>query len=134
MPNMDGYEATRIIRQKEGSEGKRIPIIALTADAMSGTKEKCIQAGMDDYLSKPVDIKQFIVVLRKWLQGGEGNRPLENSAATGEEIITGTVDKVINVAKIIMEIEKKLLFKLEMFRIVFVEIFLWNVFSLLNST
>jgi len=105
MPNMDGYEATRIIREKEASEGNHIPIIALTADAMSGTKEKCIQAGMDDYLSKPVDIKKFILVLRKWLQGGEGNLPLEHLTATGEEIITSTVDKVINVAKI-MEIEE----------------------------
>lgn len=67
MPNMDGYEATKLIREQEQGSDRHIPIIALTADAMSGTKEKCLQSGMDDYLSKPIDIKLFIGVLQKWL-------------------------------------------------------------------
>ncbi|WP_396587435.1 ATP-binding protein [Bermanella sp. R86510] len=64
MPGMDGYEATRLIRN--GQAGERftnIPIIALTANAMKGDKERCIEAGMTDYLSKPIDMNELIQVL-----------------------------------------------------------------------
>jgi CheY-like chemotaxis protein/anti-sigma regulatory factor (Ser/Thr protein kinase) len=54
MPNMDGWEATRLIREKESSTGKHIPIIALTAHALKGDRELCIDAGMDGYVTKPV--------------------------------------------------------------------------------
>jgi CheY-like chemotaxis protein len=57
MPIMDGYEATRLIRTEEVKNGRHIPIVALTASAMMGVREKCIAAGMDEYLSKPVSME-----------------------------------------------------------------------------
>jgi CheY-like chemotaxis protein len=65
MPEMDGYEAMQKIRQKK--EFRHLPIIAVTAKAMSGDREKCIQAGASDYISKPVDIDQLMSLLRVWL-------------------------------------------------------------------
>jgi len=67
MPEMDGYEATRRIRQPGGSRNPQVTIIALTADAMAGTRERCLEAGMSDYLTKPLEAGQLGVVLAKWL-------------------------------------------------------------------
>ncbi len=58
MPEMDGYETTREIRSTE--KGERTPIIAVTADALSGTKERCMDAGMDGYVTKPVDPDRLV--------------------------------------------------------------------------
>jgi CheY-like chemotaxis protein/HAMP domain-containing protein len=65
MPEMDGYEATRAIRKME--KYNKIPIIALTAKAMKGDREKCLEAGMSDYVSKPVNIEQLLSLMRVWL-------------------------------------------------------------------
>ena len=70
MPIMDGFEATKKVREYERQKQlKRIPIVALTANAMKGDRERCIEAGMDDYLSKPVRQKDFAGMIRKWLGG-----------------------------------------------------------------
>lgn len=68
MPVMDGYECTRLIRSDESSViNHRIPIIALTANAMRGDREACLAAGMDDYISKPVEADTIHQMLKKWL-------------------------------------------------------------------
>ncbi|MBN2782868.1 MAG: response regulator, partial [Campylobacterales bacterium] len=68
MPNMDGYEASTAIRNgKGGIENKDIPIIAMTANAMQGDRDKCILSGMNDYISKPIDSVQLENLLKKWI-------------------------------------------------------------------
>jgi CheY-like chemotaxis protein/HPt (histidine-containing phosphotransfer) domain-containing protein len=67
MPVMDGFEATLEIRKRESVKGGHIPIVAMTAYAMSGDREQCVACGMDDYLSKPVTMDQLESMLEKWL-------------------------------------------------------------------
>ena len=69
MPEMDGLTATRTIRKREANSGcKRIPIIAMTAHALKGDQERCLEAGMDDYLTKPIKFSELFEKLEKWSQ------------------------------------------------------------------
>ncbi len=67
MPEVDGYQATKEIRKEENSMQKHTPIIALTANALLGDREKCLEAGMDDYLSKPIRGEELETILKKYL-------------------------------------------------------------------
>jgi signal transduction histidine kinase/DNA-binding response OmpR family regulator len=66
MPEMDGFEATRAIRQNE-ADGRHTPVIAMTASALSGDRERCLAAGMDDYISKPIKLHVVAAMLERWL-------------------------------------------------------------------
>ena len=70
MPEMDGFEASKRIRATVGAL-RDIPIVAMTADAMSGDREKCLSAGMNDDVSKPGDIAELEKVLARWLASRE---------------------------------------------------------------
>lgn len=67
MPEMDGYDATRSIRQWEGND-RHTPIIAMTASAMKGDRERCLEAGMDDYISKPLKPEELLAAIGKWAE------------------------------------------------------------------
>jgi len=68
MPEMDGYEATQFIRKDSSMQNKKIPIIAITANAMKGDRENAISIGMDDYLTKPLDVEKVRATLVKWTE------------------------------------------------------------------
>ncbi len=77
MPELDGMEATRRIRVSKSVHNPNVPIIAMTANAMQGDREKCLEAKMDDYISKPVNLKALVEKLQKWLPKEE-NKTSQN--------------------------------------------------------
>ncbi len=86
MPNVDGYQATQVIRRLEDTfaRSSRIPIVAMTALAMQGDREKCLDAGMNDYITKPVNKAELLQLVQKWLT------PEVRGAATAEFRDAGT--------------------------------------------
>jgi two-component system, sensor histidine kinase len=69
MPEMDGYAASLELRRQEAGTDRRVPIIAITADARDGTRERCLEAGMDDYLVKPIKLEDLRAMMSRWAPG-----------------------------------------------------------------
>jgi two-component system, sensor histidine kinase and response regulator len=86
MPEMDGLEATAAIRQKEQETGGHIPIIAMTAHAMKGDRERCLEAGMDDYLAKPVEPIAMRALIERWGTLATRERSPDESANSCEPV------------------------------------------------
>jgi PAS domain S-box-containing protein len=89
MPEMGGLEATRVIREKEKGSGHHLPIIAMTAHAMQGDREQCLEAGMDGYLAKPIDPKTFLQTVEGISARSVGSESAENEETAG---LAGALD------------------------------------------
>jgi CheY-like chemotaxis protein len=92
MPVMDGYQATQFLRRREGSSAHTV-VIGMTAFAMPGDREKCLEVGMDDYLSKPVMVKDLKVMLEQWASVVKGELPKQKSSES-PTIIDPALDPV----------------------------------------
>jgi len=107
MPVMDGYEATAMIRDREKASGRHTPIVAMTAAAMKGDRDKCLPAGMDDYIAKPIDPDNLYDKLDSYSQrlphsaadttaGRIHESPEERSAAQADETTAGKDESMVN--------------------------------------
>jgi CheY-like chemotaxis protein len=85
MPEMDGFAATRLIREAEQQSGRHIPIVAMTANAMQGDREACVAAGMDDYMSKPIRLDDLKKVIERWTGGPVAEVGEIKAGSSGED-------------------------------------------------
>jgi two-component system sensor histidine kinase/response regulator len=97
MPEMDGFEATQHIREWERERGSHIPIIAMTAHAMQGDRERCLEAGMDDYVSKPLEPKVLFAALDRWVRSTESTitdeMEMPQDYSSPENVFSGNLDE-----------------------------------------
>jgi len=94
MPEMDGFAATAAIRELEG-EGRRTPIIAMTASAMKGDRERCLAAGMDDYVAKPVSPESLDEALRRWVSLPSSSPPVAPPAPSDGPVDHAVLDQLV---------------------------------------
>jgi CheY-like chemotaxis protein/HPt (histidine-containing phosphotransfer) domain-containing protein len=89
MPYMSGAEATDLIRKTEGH--RRTPIIAMTANAMQGTREECLRAGLDDYISKPIEPREFLAVIRRWANATDAPAAQATVGTVAESVLLDAI-------------------------------------------
>jgi PAS domain S-box-containing protein len=99
MPEVDGFEAARQIRAAESA--RRIPIVAMTALSMPGDRQRCLAAGMDDYLSKPIRREELEAVIVRWLPGSEASsRPEDRHLGAGDDEVAQVPGAVLDLAAV----------------------------------
>jgi CheY-like chemotaxis protein len=86
MPVLDGYAATGELRERELRTGEHTPVIAMTAHAMDGDRERCLAAGMDDYISKPMRHTALVAALMRWIPGVDADGSAQTPAATASSL------------------------------------------------
>ena len=104
MPIMDGLEATRVIRQRETESGQRIPIIAMTAAAMKGDRERCLAVGMDDYISKPIAPGSLFATMAKYVDRSSSTEPNGEVEPIKAEDSTTDANDIVDFEKAITQI------------------------------
>jgi CheY-like chemotaxis protein len=87
MPSMDGFEATAVIRERESESGGHIPIIAMTAHAMKGDRERCLEAGMDGYIAKPIRAKDLYYTLEATVARVRGSQTRKSETSEEKDIL-----------------------------------------------
>jgi CheY-like chemotaxis protein len=94
MPEMNGLEATRAIRDLEEGTGRHVPIVAMTAHAMSGDRERCLGAGMDDYMTKPIRAEALVTLVERWGMAARNDSPSEKQQGVPPFDLAAALDRV----------------------------------------
>jgi PAS domain S-box-containing protein len=82
MPEMDGYEATQTIRSRTDAAFAQIPIVAMTANAVKGDRERCLESGMNDYITKPIKLRELSIALKRWLENGSSETEVSQTSVS----------------------------------------------------